>query len=91
MSTNAFDQKTGKLRVCEKRCNECLFSNNKIVSDERKLNLLEQCARTGRYFLCHKHRGVAVVCRGFFDEQANPMCQVAERLGAVDLVERKST
>lgn len=79
----------GKLRVCAKRCSQCLFTDAKIVGDDRKLALLAECRRTGKYFLCHKSTiaGTAVVCRGFYDEQESALCQVAQRLGLVEFVQ----
>ena len=75
--------------MCAKRCDECLFSSAKIVSDGRRLDVLEECRRTGKYFLCHKGtiRGRAVVCRGFYDNEPNQACQVAGRLGIAVFVD----
>lgn len=83
---DAFDKEKGKLLVCEKRCDQCLYSTAKVVSDKRREALLRACRRSGRYFLCHKATlaGKAVVCRGFFDTERNQACRVAERLGLVE-------
>ncbi|KIL42101.1 hypothetical protein SD70_02655 [Gordoniibacillus kamchatkensis] len=56
-------------QVAEKRCNECLFSANKIVSDERKAEVLADCALNDAHFICHKAtlKGKDVCCRGFYD------------------------
>ncbi len=88
-STDAFDPVRKKLLVCAKRCDQCLYSTAKIVSDPRRLQVLNDCKRTGKYFLCHKStiQGRAVVCRGFFDTEKNQACQVAERLGLVEFTE----
>lgn len=73
--------------VCEKRCNQCLFSSAKIVGDERKKDLLTSCTNSGSYFICHKSKpGRPVVCRGFFDEANNQACRVAARLRLVKFV-----
>lgn len=84
--TDAHEPGAG-LRVASKRCDECLLSSAKIVPDERRDQILGDCAKDGRYFLCHKAPDVAVVCRGFFDTQPNRACQVASRLGYVKLVD----
>ena len=88
-------------RVCEKRCDECLFSNAKIVSDERKADVLDQCVRTDTHFVCHKHtirellrEGVGdgnVCCRGFYDHDpaATSAMRIAGRLGIVVFVDEK--
>lgn len=77
-----------------KRCNECLLSDSKIVSDERCSQILRDCARTGNHFLCHKGTlmNEDIVCRGFYDEgighdRPNQALQVAHRLGLVDFTE----
>jgi hypothetical protein len=89
MTTDAFDRARGKLLVCEKRCDQCLFSSAKIVSDKRRKQVLLECRRKGTYFLCHKSTmaGRAVVCRGFFEIERNQACQVAARLGLVEFTE----
>lgn len=89
MTDDAFDPKLKKFLVCEKRCDECLYSSAKIVGDERRADVLQSCRQSGRYFLCHKStmRGAAVVCRGFFDAEPNQSCQVADRLGLVLFVD----
>ena len=51
--------------ICAKRCNECLFSNNKIVSDERKAEIIEDCLTNDTFFVCHKTDNTC--CRGFWD------------------------
>ncbi len=57
--------------VCSKRCNQCLFSSAKIVSKERKQQIIEDCLREDRPFLCHKGTIAGyenVYCRGWVDE-----------------------
>lgn len=40
--------------VASKCCNQCLFSENKIVSDRRKVSLLKEIIQKQSYFECHK-------------------------------------
>lgn len=67
------------LQVMEKRCSQCLFSNARIVSEERMQNILEQCARTGKPFECHKATIAKqhVTCRGFYDAKASLVVRLA--------------
>jgi len=67
------------------------MSDGKIVGDARKDQILRDCKRSGRYFLCHKGTiaDEAIVCRAFFDTVPNQAVQVAERLGLVAFVEPK--
>lgn len=86
--TDAFDPDLG-LKVAHKRCDQCLFSSGKIVDDERRDEVLENCRKTGRYFICHKatKRRDAVVCRGFFDTEPNQACRMATALRLVIFVD----
>lgn len=73
-----------KLKVCSHKCDQCLFSKDKIVSNERKQEILEGCQREGKYFICHKStiKDDEVVCAGFAASKYNKSAalQVAQRL-----------
>lgn len=58
-----------ELKVCSHQCNECLFTNNRIVRPERADELVEDCLKSDRFFECHKGTlaGLTVVCRGFWN------------------------
>lgn len=61
--------------VQKKRCDQCLFTNDRIVSSERAKRILEKAAKTGNFFVCHKqdldkdwkNSPVRLCCRGFWD------------------------
>lgn len=61
------------LRVADKRCDQCLYSQNKVVSDARRDEILAYCARTEVGFSCHKatDAGHDVMCRGHWDATKN--------------------
>jgi hypothetical protein len=75
-----------------KRCDQCLFSKNRIVSAVRKRELLATCKRDDTHFVCHKASiaGESVCCRVFYDADpgASNLMRIAGRLGAVEFVER---
>lgn len=75
-------------RVMQRRCDECLFGPNKIVSDARKAEVLE--AADQNYFVCHKASLAGhddVCCAGFYER--DPYHSLVMRLAAMlDLVER---
>ena len=77
--------------VSKRSCNECLFSKNKVVSDDAKQDILEECAQKDAHFLCHKAtgKGQDVCCRGFYDHDpgATQLMRVAGRLGRIQFVE----
>jgi hypothetical protein len=80
--------------VAKKRCDQCLFSGAKIVSDERRAEILRNCARDDTHFICHKFTiaedgDSQVCCRGFYDADpaASNLMRIAGRLGAVEFVD----
>jgi hypothetical protein len=88
------------LRVLSKRCDECLYSENKIVSDERRNDILARCELTEQHFVCHKASDARLdaMCRGHWDatKDATLRNRLAQQLGVVvfvtaaELVERKA-
>jgi hypothetical protein len=76
--------------VCEKQCDQCLFSNNKIVPESRKKSLLKKITKEQGFFECHKATiaGKHTCCKGFYDSLGyhSQMIRIAERLNAVEFV-----
>lgn len=77
-----------KFPVYANRCDQCLFSKDKIVSDTRRKDLLEDMAKKGSWFVCHKASiaGESVCCKGFYDTKSNNDLVIAERLGMIEFV-----
>ena len=75
-------------KVTDKRCDECLFSPDKIVSDKRRKNVLSDCRKRDSHFICHKATIVdqEVCCHGFYETQTCNLMRIAQRLGAVQFV-----
>lgn len=59
--------------VMSKRCNECLFEENRLVNQAAADEIIKKCIKTDGYFSCHKStlKGKDVCCRGFYDENKN--------------------
>jgi hypothetical protein len=76
------------LKVCEKKCDECLFTKNRIVSEARMRALLADCAKRDTHFICHKAtiNGEEVCCRGFYETRTSNLMRIAQRLNWVQLV-----
>ena len=87
-------------QVCEKRCDQCLFSSHRIVTVARMRKLLAQAQRNDQHFICHKHTlrhldgnateaGANVCCRGFYDRDPNAtnFMRIAGRLHMVQFVD----
>jgi len=57
-------------KICEKRCDQCLFSDAKIVSEDRKKDLIRDLIQKGMYFECHKGTiaNEPMMCKGWYDK-----------------------
>ena len=79
--------------VAKKRCKQCLFSSARIVSEERRDEVLASTAESGQAFQCHlaSIAGEYVVCRGFYDNDCSLAVRLAKLLDRavfVDLPEK---
>lgn len=72
------------LKVCEKKCDQCLFSKDRIVRPGRVADIISQCRAKDTHFICHKSDDV--VCRGFYDTQTSQLIRIAQRLRMVEFV-----
>ncbi len=80
------------MKVCAARCNQCLFSDQRIVSKTRKAELIRNARRADAHFICHKHTmanpKAQVMCRGWYETQPpSQLLRIAERLNCVTFVE----
>lgn len=82
-----------ELLVCDKMCDECLYSKNKLVSDSRKEQILYQLEQVNDYFICHKASLVneRVMCRGYYEKNKtdtynNPVILLAAKLKVLKFV-----
>lgn len=76
-------------KVMAERCNECLFSQSRIVSRARMGQILRDCRRRDAHFICHKATIAGnqnVCCRGFYDTQSTNFIRIAGRLGVIEFV-----
>lgn len=74
--------------VCEKQCEQCLFSPNRIVSKKRMGEILKDCRQKDAHFQCHKASivGRDVCCRGFYETQTSQLMRIAGRLNMIKFV-----
>lgn len=77
------------MNVKKKCCDQCLFTDNKIVSDKRKNQLIKECVINDTHFICHKAslKGENTCCRGFYDNYDSQLIRIAKRLNAVNFVD----
>jgi len=76
-------------KVKKKCCGQCLFGKNKIVSDDRKDQLLEECKQTDSHFICHEGTIARedICCKAFYDKHDTGLMRAAQRLSMVEFVD----
>jgi len=78
------------MEVQIKQCDECLFSDNKIVSEARKKDVIRTCLKENTYFTCHKAtaKNMNVCCKGYWDMYRNKfnLGRIAQRIGGPNFV-----
>jgi hypothetical protein len=85
---------SAQFQVYRTKCNECLFSKNKIVSEDRKKEIIEECVKQGneKHFVCHKAsmKNKNVCCRGFYNLYGFRVAiiQIAQRLHFIEFIEQ---
>lgn len=79
---------SGTIEVCSKPCNQCLFSKNKIVEDQRVKEILEQCEKDQTHFICHKGTIADrnLVCNGFYRNKTTPYLELMKVMQRVVLI-----
>lgn len=81
------------MEVQSKKCDQCLFSKNLIVSEKRREQIIQRCIANDKYFVCHKGSLVSrdVCCRGFWDNFKDRfnLGRIVQRLNMVREVEIK--
>lgn len=80
------------LKVYKECCNNCLLSNDAIVSPSRRKDIIKKCSKNQTYFVCHKASmdNKEIVCRSFYDKlgHISQMIRISERLNCVEFVEQ---
>lgn len=79
--------------IAATRCDQCLFSKNRIVSAKRAADIVAECEREDKFFICHKatlrDSEAQVCCRGFFDAHpgVGAPLRLAISLGVAEFVD----
>ena len=66
-----------------RRCDQCLFGNNKIVSEEAKADVLATAHHNGGFFVCHKASIGGMeggCCKGYFDKTEDGVVIMVKRM-----------
>ena len=82
-------------KVYKTCCNNCLFSEDAIVSPKKRVSLLKEISQKQSHFVCHKAsmQGEDVCCRKFYDNfgHQSQMIRIAERLGMLKFVDQPNS
>ncbi len=80
-------------KVQKRQCNQCLFSENRVVSQKRAESIIKECIRDDTFFQCHKGtlKNQDICCRGFWDNFKDRfnLGRVVQRIGGPQFVEVK--
>jgi hypothetical protein len=80
------------MKIQKNKCSQCLFSKNKIVSNNRMKSIINACIYNDTFFICHKTQVTGsneqICCRGFWDKYKNNfnLGRISQRLGTVQEV-----
>lgn len=76
-------------KVMAERCDQCLYGANKIVSNERRTEIIRKITREDGHFICHK-ASIAkceIACKGDWDQRGcGQIGRIMDRLGVVEFV-----
>ena len=77
------------MNIQKTKCNQCLFSKDRIVTSKAAAEVVKNCLKNDTYFSCHKAKIKGdkdnVCCKGFWDAHKSNfnLGRIAQRLNAV--------
>jgi hypothetical protein len=77
-------------KIFNKPCKNCLFSKDRIVSEERANEIINDCVTNQKFFICHKAsmKGENTACNRFFHEHMNDdISKFMIKVGLLEFVE----
>lgn len=75
-------------RIMSKRCDQCLYGPDKIVSNARRAQILRDLNKRDNWFICHKatNAGQQVACHGDWEQRhCGQAGRIAGRLEAIGI------
>lgn len=70
--------------VMARKCDQCLMTENRIVSPRRAAAILAKCKASNSHFICHKSPpGREIACAGHHETGHGQISRIAERLRIV--------
>jgi len=78
------------IKVFSTPCKNCLFSKDKIVSNERRKTVLDRCENQCTYFICHKAsmNNERICCSEFYKRNNDKpgTLRIAKYIGYIEFV-----
>lgn len=79
------------MKVMTKPCDQCLFTENRVVSAERRNEIIQNAVSEQGYFECHKATiaGTNHCCHNFYKRlgQHSQLVRIAQRFNMVEFSE----
>ena len=65
------------MKIRKKLCKNCLFSDNRLVSEDAAQRIIDETLEKDSFFICHESsiESGQVCCKGFFDNHKNDSLQ----------------
>lgn len=83
------------LKVYKECCNNCLLSDNRIVSQKRAKEIIQDCSKKQTHFICHKAsiEEKEIICKKFYDSfgYKSQMVRIAQRLNFIEFIEQSDS
>lgn len=81
------------LKIFKECCNNCLLSEDRIVSPKVAKEIIKGCSENQTHFICHKatmNGNEEIVCCKFFNTigYKHQMVRIAQRLDSLEFVEQ---
>ena len=77
------------MKICKKKCKYCLFTKNRIVSPQRKEEIVSNCLSNQTHFICHSsQKDDEIVCSGFYKQYGHhsQLIRIMGRINALKFV-----
>lgn len=74
--------------VCESKCDQCLFSKNRVVSKERMKEIIQLTLLANTHFTCHKGtiKNQNIACAGWVERYGSTWLTLAKSLNLIKFI-----
>ena len=79
------------MNVYKTPCTNCLFTKNRLVSEERAKDIVSECLENDTWFICHKSsiEGGNTCCSSFYQNHQKDVfpLRLAKLIGIIEFIE----